>query len=424
MMKETVTRRKREKLERMNNREQMGHSESFNIEEAVYLFRLIQSALMKVPAEDKPASLSWDALYQLSTRGAVAGISYYGIEQLKMKLPKDVDDKWRRERDWIIYKQICFEAEREEIIRTLMEKGISCLPFKGVRLLNDYPEAGMRDMVDNDILYGTAPCTSKEDRTIQVQGGNWKAQRKVFPREKEIVRAVMCERGYLEEKPACDYHEEYLKKPFFNFEMHQRLAGPGIAYNYYEDSWRFAIQDPKHLHLFSMRNEDEYIQLFAHEYGHFMRCDSKLRFLVDIHVFLESKSKQMDWDYVRGELKKLGLVEFERKLRELSETLFLKRGLSPDQKELLSFLIEKANNENSEENRIKGKTLLLSSRGNNKLRYIWNRICIPESECRAYYPLVYRHRWLMPLLVLYRLGKGLILERRKFLIELRSLWKM
>ena len=76
MMKETVTRRKREKLERMNNREQMGHSESFNIEEAVYLFRLIQSALMKVPAEDKPASLSWDALYQLSTRGAVAGIWY------------------------------------------------------------------------------------------------------------------------------------------------------------------------------------------------------------------------------------------------------------------------------------------------------------------------------------------------------------
>lgn len=419
-----MTRQDKEKGSQINNRKQKEYLKMSDLEAVIYLFRLIQGALTKITAEDKPAKLTWDELYQLSVDGAVAGICYYGIENLKTKPSKEIEEKWRRERDRIIFKQICFDVEREEILGELAEKGVSCLPFKGVHLLSYYPEAGMRDMIDNDILYGIVE-RGKEGK-FHIRGATREVQADTFSKAREIVNHVMRRRGYTKEELGLDFHEEFLRKPIFNFEMHQRFAGQGIAYNYYEDSWKLAIQDPENPYLFFMRGEDEYIQLFAHEYGHFMRGDSKLRFLVDLYVFLNDKAERLDWNYIHGELKTLGLSEFEYKLRTLSETLFLKKSLSSSQRELLGFLIEKTDVENFEISKVKGKLLLQESDNvrKNKLRYIWNRICIPEAECRAYYPFVYRHRWTMPFLILYRLAKGLILERQKFVMEFRSLWKI
>lgn len=54
-------------------------------------------------------------------------------------------------------------------------------------------------------------------------------------------------------------------------------------------------------------DEDFYVYMIAHEYKHYSGGGTGLRSLLDTYVYCLKKGKTLDWDYISGEIEKLGI---------------------------------------------------------------------------------------------------------------------
>lgn len=399
------------------------------IKTGAYLMKLIGSVLDGTPVPEAPQGISWELFCYLAEKGAVSAVCFYGIEKLEKKPAKEIYDSLAKKRDLALYRKLHYDIEREEIMGALQKEGISCLPLKGILLADYYPAPGMREMLDNDILYGFVE-KNRSGKGYQICGRNEEEKEESVQRAKLLLDRIMIERGYeKDEAESAGHHDAYMKKPMFNFEMHREMVSDKVvSFPYYKEPWRLAMQDKDNKGLFSMSDEDEYIFLISHEYhNHYVRGDSKIRFLADLHVYLKKKGRTMDWEYIKGELKAQRLLPFEKEFRELSEAVSSGKPLSVKQEALFYFLLD--NGADSTEKKIDKEVeakLLLRDTGNGKrakFTYIWKRICLPKEECKAYYPFFYRHRRLMPILIIYRFFKGLFTKRHRFFHEISSIWK-
>lgn len=114
-----------------------------------------------------------------------------------------------------------FDMERETILEVLEKKGIACLPLKGILVAGYYPEAGMRWMCDNDILYGYVE--KNEAGGWKLRGKNASEQEIWTERARQELVTVMADLGY-KVKSLQGNHDCFYKAPFFNFEMHRSLV--------------------------------------------------------------------------------------------------------------------------------------------------------------------------------------------------------
>lgn len=392
-----------------------------------YLIQIMGSVLNGTPAPEIPKGVSWGLLYDLARRGAVSGLCFYAVETLKERPENEIYARWKKDRDRTVYRKLCFDAEREEILKELAGRGISCLPLKGILLSEYYPNPGMREMVDNDILYGLVE-ENVSGTGFCIHGRSEEEKEQSVKKAGEIAAQVMAERGYeLDEEES--YHDAYVKKPMYNFELHRQMVSEKVVSSqYYKEPWRLAVRDTENPFLFHMKDEDEYIFLISHEYNnHYVRGDSKLRFLVDLYVFLRRKQESMDWEYIERELGVQKLTQFDQKVRELSGALFAGARLTDRQEKLFFFLLDTGADSESAviEKEVTAKMLLRESVSEgSKLAYIWNRICLPEESLETYYPFFNRHRYLMPFLMAYRFFKGVSVKRGRLIQEIRSLWKV
>lgn len=71
-----------------------------------------------------------------------------------------------------------------------------------------------------------------------------------------------------------------------------------------------------------MSHDDFYIYHICHLFKHYSGGGTGLRSLSDTNVYYREYGECLDLAYIDAELKKLGLKEFERKIRCLSDKLF------------------------------------------------------------------------------------------------------
>ena len=127
---------------------------------------------------------------------------------------------------------------------------------------------------------------------------------------------------------------------------------------------------------------------------------------------------------VSAETERLGIREFEEKIRSLSLHLFSGEELTEIDREILDYILSCGTYGNVH-TKVKNS---LSKYGNGPwgwLRYILRRIFIPLDEVRGWFPLFIKCPILLPFLPFYRLFRGLTVRRRKMKAELIALaaWK-
>lgn len=285
-----------------------------------------------------------------------------------------------------------FDAERDEVLRRLEKEKIRYLPLKGAILKNCYPESYLREMADIDILFD--------------------------PERAEDVREIMKSLGYKTVAYGTRHHDNYMKSPIFNFEMHRSLFGSevpnGAIPAYYADADRLLKKDPENQYGYHLSPEDFYIHMIAHEYKHYALFGTGLRFLADTYAYLKKYSDQLDWDYVRDELEKLELSDFEKENRILAHKILTEgktENLTESEREMLK-LFSSAGTFGSKENLV-----VKQVRNAGMRKYIIQRIFLPMESIRRVYPFFYKHKILIPFLPLYRI----IHLRRNAAEELRML---
>ncbi len=181
----------------------------------------------------------------------------------------------------------------EVLCEAFESNGIEYMLLKGSVLKSLYPRAEMRVMGDIDILIKTE--------------------------QYESIKKVMLELGFVEKVESN--HEFIWVKDNLCIELHKRLI-PSYNkdfYAYFGDGWELAERCSGF--KYSMKNEAFFIHLITHFAKHYRDSGIGIKHIVDLWVYKNAKP-QLDWEYVKSELKRLRLYEFFENVEKTLDVWF------------------------------------------------------------------------------------------------------
>ena len=370
---------------------------------AYYLIYLIRCVLHnRIPAKEKLDKMNLSGVLAVAKMHSLAAIAAYALESAGIYNNAFAKAKYKA-----IRKNIILDVERESVLNELEKSGIWYMPLKGSVLKDMYPQIGMREMADNDILFDASGSSQ--------------------------VKAIMESLGFTTEHFGGSNHDVYHKPPVCNFEMHNALfsqSGGEKLFAYYADVKNRLIKDNDGGFGYHFTNEDFYIYIIAHEYKHFSHGGTGLRNLVDRYVFLNHLSDDLDMSYIEAELSKIDILDYEKNSRNLAQKLFGGVKLDAEEMQFLDYYIFSGTygtTENFVKNGVKSRGGGITSR----IRYGLDRFTVPVSKnnpsYEAYsvqYSFFYKHKLLLPLLPFYRLIHGLKNSRKRIITEIRTLMKL
>ncbi|MBQ6076235.1 MAG: nucleotidyltransferase family protein [Lachnospiraceae bacterium] len=353
--------------------------------EIAALISLVRSAVNQtVPDPALIASLDYDALEKAASEHDLSAAVFYALDAAGA-----ANDHFNQACAQSIRKNMLLDIDRQAVFSALDEAGIWHMALKGVVLKEYYPQIGMRQMADNDILFDASRA--------------------------EDVRAIMESLGFETTHFGTGHQDDYKKKPLSHFEMHRMLFLPfrEQLYNYYQDLPDRLIQGPGAERFFT--HEDFYIYMIAHEYKHYIWRGTGLRSLLDVYVFLQRLGDSLDWEYLRTELDKIGIRDFESTNRTLAGKLFGSGAdtavLNAEETEMLDYIVSSG----TFGSKTQGIRNAVTKMGKN--RYIRQRIILPMDLVEKHYPFFHKHKILLPFLPLYRL----VHNRKKIRAEVKAL---
>ena len=356
--------------------------------DAIYLIR---QYFHHAPVDEEVfSSIQLNNLYRFSRMHKISALLAASMSAFAL------DAKWSESYNGALYRSVLFENEREKIRDFFHENNIWYILLKGCVLDHYYPEYGIREFSDNDILFDE--------------------------RYRSELRDFMLSQGFENKHFGTGHDDAYYKKPVYNFEMHVMLfdsSSDSDVYEYFQDSQVKAFQDLDSSEcIFS--KEDFYIYFIAHAFKHFDRSGTGLRTLVDEYAYLSQE--ELEWDYVEEELEKIGYLTKERTLRSLVFKIFdTEEELSTEEEEMLEYVLL-AGVYGNIKNRVEHglEKMEGGSTFKNKIKYLWGRVFLKMGSIQASYPLFYRHKLLLPLLPFYRVYKALTSARRRAIREIKA----
>ncbi len=363
------------------------------------LIYLIRCALLgKTPERERVRLMDMNALKQLSRKHRMTAFIAIALEPVEDTLDASTALFWKQEKEKAIRKCILMDTERAEHVRFFEEHGIWYIPLKGIIVKEYYPQYGMREMADNDILID----------------GHYR----------EKVYDYMVSRGY-EASAFSGVHNSYQKKPVYNFEFHIRLfldsVLDGKLASYFENIKERAIKDVENSFGFHMAADDQYIYMTAHAFKHYENAGMGLKMLTDDYVL--RRKEKLDFHLIDAVLSELGLYTFSSTIRSLGDKLFADeqscRELSTEESEMLSYIIGSGafgNLRNYVSNRINE----YPKRPFQKIRYIFSRIFLPLDVVRRCFPAFAKYPILLPFLPFYRVIRTITMRKGRVKAELKA----
>ncbi len=356
-------------------------------EDVVYLAACMVNG--EKPDAERVAGIDLDQLYKTANRHLLTGIVGYALEVAGVRDPAFVQAKSKA-----IRKIVLFDTERAAVFAELEKAGIWYMPLKGCVLKEYYPQIGMRQMSDNDILYDVS------------RSGD--------------VRKVMEGLGYSTEHFGTGVHDSYFKQPVCNFEMHRALFGIGHEDSlqaYYENIKDRLVKDEGTNFMYHLSPEDFYIYMIAHEYKHYSGGGTGLRSLLDTYVYL--RKVPLDMAYVAGEIEKLGITDFEAANRSLALHLFDGKPLTGEEQEMLDYVLSSGTYGTM------ANSIRKQIRENGRWGYFLSRMTLPFDMMTQLYPVLGRIPLLYPFCWAHRLIHAFFFKHKVFIYQLKAVltWK-
>ena len=371
------------------------------------LLYLLSCALNNQKADlSQVSNMDLAEIFSLAEFHKLAACAAFAIDDIG--LDDESIKPWKQAKSMAIRKTILLNNEREKIYSYMENNSIRHVSLKGVIMQNLYPKFGMREMGDNDILY---------DSAYQEEMYNF------------MLSCDYCAKAYKKL-----HHDEYIKPPIYNFELHTSLfmrSSNKVFFEYYFDVIKRLIPVYGKKFELCFKDEDFYIYNVAHAYNHYVSGGTGLRIITDCYVYIKAKSETLDIKYIENECEKLGIADYERTCRSISLKLFSHDSeyiygtvsLTESENKLLERIIESGaygRQDLAVESRI--NELSESEKNSNfiKMKYYFNRLFMPIDSVKDEYPFFYRHKVLLPCLFIYRVFRAATVSRSRIKSELKS----
>ena len=257
--------------------------------------------------------IDWNYLSSLAIEQGLGCFLYKAI-----KNHCDVDKKVLNELEYYYQKAFFSCAARNELLKNISsafeENEIDFVILKGVVIQGYYPSPEMRVMSDIDFL--------------------------VPSEQRKTARNVLETMG-LKFKIANSYQDIYVDCNSIIVELHHELWGYDIEETHlFSNVWnkKNLLSGKKHTYL--LPNEDFYIFMIAHTLKHFKESGIGIRPLFDLWYFLKKYISGFDFGYIKKELSKFDAVDFEKRLRELINCIFLNKEKTKECDLIIKYLLK------------------------------------------------------------------------------------
>ena len=344
-----------------------------------------------IPDTAKVQAMDLQVLYKIAKFHTVRAAVCIALKRAGVQ-DKQFDQAYKK----TVRKNIYLDIERSAILAGFEKQGIWYMPLKGSVLKDLYPEIGMREMADNDLLLNAD--------------------------KQEQSKEIMLSHGYTAEHYGVSNHDVYTKPPVLNFELHTTLFGSDhdeTLYRYYADTKRLLRKDEDNNYGFHFSNEDFYVYMTAHEWKHYNGGGTGIRSLLDCYVYCKVKGDLLDWEYITAQCKQLEIADFEQKRRALAVKVFSSETLleltKSEQEMLMSYLTAGTYGtiENSIEKKLKQQS---------KKRYILSNMFPNLDYMKRSVGFVRKIPILYPVGIVYRWGRVFV-KRRDYLSVILKVMK-
>lgn len=277
-----------------------------------YLVTFIRVAITGVPENiSLPSHFDWEALYTLSERHKLSSAAWRGIQTCQLNVPAPLYDKWYIRTQQALSKVLRFEHELAQIQSAFAKAGIDYVLMKGVSLQKYWPDKGLREFSDHDIL--------------------------IREEHRELAKETMFSLGY-KNTHFGGVHDVYEKEPIYDVEIHVALFEPHFSFSpYFQDIWDRVepVSGMEHQYCFTFI--DFYLFFLFHFAKHAQNRGSGLRFYADLYLLQEGL--RLTDEEQQTIIKKITELDPQHRVQELyttTDSLFRNKGvLSPQTKELI-----------------------------------------------------------------------------------------
>ena len=256
-----------------------------------FVLSLIKSAIDGSIAT-LPKDVDWDYFWHISKHFQLTSLLCGGINNSQIELPDALEGKMNRVAlDCLMYDQ-CQMYVFSEIMGLFDKNGIDYMPVKGLLMKRLYPSTDFRSMGDGDIL-------------IRLEQ---------YEKIKGIMKDVGCEFR-------CESaHEFVYNKNGVCIELHKTLIPPYNKdyHSYYGDGWKLAVSDVGT--RYKLSDNDHYVYMFTHFAKHYRDGGVGIMHMVDFWVY--ERSKELNFDYICEELRKLQLLDFFNSIHSTIDVWF------------------------------------------------------------------------------------------------------
>ena len=275
----------------------------------------------------------------------------------------------------IRYEQLQYELM--QITGLFEEAHIRHIPLKGAVLRSYYPKPEMRTSCDIDLL--------------------------IEPEALETASSVLTERLEYSRQKEGSHDVSFLSPCGVHLELHFTLledkSDPRIQ-QVLSRVWTYAKQQPERSYAFQLQPEFFYFYHIAHMVKHFLYGGCDIRPFMDLWV-MRHRWTAVDRDVLDALLEEGGIRTFAGQMQNLSEVWFSGINPTPDSLGLIRSMEEYllyGGLYGSTENRVKvGR---MENKG--KLSYICSRLFLPYDQMKYDYPILQKHRALLPFCEVHR----------------------
>ena len=366
---------------------------SDNFEFGLYTCKLLSSVLNQTGLDFVPQDLSLTTLYQFQSFHNVTGATYmalknyYNSEQIK---EFELDYKKN------LLRLARFEIAGQELYAVLEKECIPFIILKGAVLKDLYTTPAMRYFTDYDIYIG--------DRCPDVE-------------------KVMLALGYVYDHDT-ENDMDFIKKPSLHFEMHHSLFTDKYDFGgYFNNPFDKAVLREGSSYVYVLRNEDCFIYVLAHLYKHFTDGGCGIKQFMDIYTMMQKWS--LDMEYIRGELKKIGLDGFLETSIKLNAFLFDDAEADDELKQIADYVFN-----NGTFGNVKNSMALKYAQedeeekkkfGLYKVKYFANRWQLSFSGMKNQYPILSKVSLLLPFCYIHKLFRVAFFRRDVLKSQIRDI---
>lgn len=333
------------------------------------LFAMIRLVICKQPMDSHISAACTDenlkAVYKLATDHDLGHLVGQAISELA--LPESETVKLAKQAAMsALVRQLRQEQAYFRISSTLEGAGIPFIPLKGLVLRNSYPESWMRTSSDLDILVPREELSRARELLIQ-------SLRYRFCKESSHdVALISPEEVYLE----------------LHYSVIEDFISPE-AHGVMERVWEMAVPAREGGCRLEMPDELFYYYHMAHAAKHFVGGGCGIRAVLDTWVLenrvLHSREAR------ESLLEKGGMGTFAAGMEKLSNIWFA-GGKSDPLSEAMEEFILSGGNFGTLENRV----IMNQSKKGGKWKYAMSRIFLPYHTLKHQYPILQKHKVLVP----------------------------